>query len=205
MSTPGPEPDQLVGLKLSPSTRIPARVLAAGPGLAILSLTMRPETPLEALVGHEAAIEYVGEKGVYLVTGSIKSTGPGEDTVNVALAEEPTLIQRRAHVRVDVMIPVAIRSGGQGSLWAHTVTLNLSGGGFLIGGPESLRAGTNIDFRLSPGEDRARIEGRGRVVRDLPKGHRAIEIEEIDRNDQELLIRFLFERQRAAAWVARKR
>lgn len=205
MSATGPEPNQLVGLKLSPTSRLPARILATNADRVVLVLTLRPNRPSHGLVGSEAAIEYVGERGVYLATGTVESTGPGEETLTVALPAEPLLVQRRAHVRVDAVIPVAIRGGGVGPTWVHAVTLNLSGGGFLVAGPEALRAGDHFDFHLSPGENRERIHGRGRVVRELPAGQRAVEIDDIDRADQELLIRYVFERQRASRWVASSR
>jgi c-di-GMP-binding flagellar brake protein YcgR len=82
-----------------------------------------------------------------------------------------------------------------GVLDAYSV--DISGGGMLMTGPEALEPGDQIRFRLHIGADETPIEGRARVVRSDGGGRRAIAFEQIPRHEEERLVRFLFDRQRA--------
>ena len=66
-----------------------------------------------------------------------------------------------------------------------------------MNGPETLERGEEIGFRLYLAADKTPIAGQAHVVRATDEGQRAVEFDPIPRHDEERLIRFLFDRQRA--------
>jgi c-di-GMP-binding flagellar brake protein YcgR len=76
--------------------------------------------------------------------------------------------------------------------------LDLSGGGMLLSGATGLELDSLVRFRLWLGADAGEIEGQARVVRSDEEGRRALVFEQINEDDRQRLIRFVFERQREA-------
>lgn len=79
----------------------------------------------------------------------------------------------------------------------ESCSVDISGGGMLLGGLDYVNTGEKISFRLTTDPDAPQITGTGRVVRCDSNGQRAIAFESISEGDRRRLIRFVFERQRS--------
>jgi hypothetical protein len=111
--------------------------------------------------------------------------------------------QRRRFVRVRVSRPVRLAREADGSV-SHTFALDLSGGGLLLAGPDQLRAGEHISFRLRLEAGTPPIEGYARVVRMAGSGNPAITFDSIQPADRERLIHFIFDCERRARALLRE-
>jgi c-di-GMP-binding flagellar brake protein YcgR len=79
----------------------------------------------------------------------------------------------------------------------QSYTVDLSGGGLLLAGPDTLQIGERVEFRISVAQDKQPITGVGRVVRIDSKGRRGVTFTEITEGDRRRLVRFIFDVQRA--------
>jgi c-di-GMP-binding flagellar brake protein YcgR len=86
---------------------------------------------------------------------------------------------------------------GSGSAGQHqSFTVDLSGGGFLLAGPDTLEIGEDITFRITLTPEALPITGVGRVVRVDKHGRRAVTFQKISDLDRRRVVRFLFELRR---------
>ncbi len=104
-------------------------------------------------------------------------------------------VQRRQHVRVVRARPVTIRRGGERTA-ISTYSIDLSGLGILLAGPDALTLGEQVSFRLSLSDSEPPIVGEATVVRLDPRGYRAIRLEALAQVEQRRLVRFVFDCQR---------
>jgi c-di-GMP-binding flagellar brake protein YcgR len=86
---------------------------------------------------------------------------------------------------------------GSGSEKIQSFTVDLSGGGLLLAGPDTLQIGERIEFRLTVAQDAPPIKGVGTVVRIDSKGRRGVSFTEIAETDRRRLVRFIFDLQRS--------
>jgi c-di-GMP-binding flagellar brake protein YcgR len=86
------------------------------------------------------------------------------------------------------------RSAGQATV--TTYSIDISGLGILLAGPDTLQLGEHVRFRLSLADDEEPVVGDATVVRLDPRGYRAIRLDEIDKVDRRRLVRFVFDCQR---------
>ncbi len=156
-------------------------LLAADEGLA-------PE-PMEPLL-----LEYTSAHGLVRLQGD--AVLEQRDLLRFTAARTPEIVQRREFVRVAGAQRVEVEAdGNDGAVKTHAV--DVSGGGMLLSAADGLELGAQIRFRLEL-EDELPIEGRARVVRADGGEQRGVVFEEIDEADRQRLIRFIFDRQRAA-------
>jgi c-di-GMP-binding flagellar brake protein YcgR len=104
-------------------------------------------------------------------------------------------VQRRQHVRVVRARPVTIRRGVERTA-IGTYSIDLSGLGILLAGPDTLSLGERVGFRLSLSDNEPPIVGEATVVRLDPRGYRAIRMEGLAEVEQRRLVRFVFDCQR---------
>lgn len=137
--------------------------------------------------------------------GLVRLEGRGEvvarDLVHFHREGAIDVVQRRDFVRVPVVRPVELaRVSGSDTAgdWIGTLTVNVSGNGLLVAGPDRLDIGAVVLFKLLAIEGEPPIEGRGRVARIGDDGQRGIAIEQIDRGARAQLVRFVFEQERIA-------
>jgi c-di-GMP-binding flagellar brake protein YcgR len=78
----------------------------------------------------------------------------------------------------------------------QSFTVDVSGGGLLLAGPDTLAVGEELTFRLTLTPGVTPVSGTGRVVRVDGQGRRAVEFESISDLDRRRLVRFIFECQR---------
>ena len=105
------------------------------------------------------------------------------------------VVQRREYVRVKATLPVQIKPAGEDAE-LECVSLDLSGGGMLLHGLDTLAAGDVVAFAVSLGEDDRELAGEATVVRVELEGNCALCFETISEADRRRLIRFIFDRQR---------
>lgn len=84
----------------------------------------------------------------------------------------------------------------------QSFTVDVSGGGLLLAGPDTLRIGEQVTFRLTLTPGVLPISGTGSVVRSDTHGRRAIEFDTISDLDRRRLVRFILECQHAEAQSA---
>jgi c-di-GMP-binding flagellar brake protein YcgR len=138
-------------------------------------------------------LECTSQHGVIRFAG--QAVVEESDLVRFRVEDPPEVEQRRQFVRVVAPRQVVLAVLGEGTI-DRAYSLDVSGGGMLLSGPESLKVGDRIRFRLQLDSGTPAIKGRGRVVRCAGEAQRGISFEEIDPVDRDRLIRFIFQRQR---------
>lgn len=135
--------------------------------------------------------------------GLLRSPGTAVQEGRELIRFRPTgpqgVLQRRRFVRVAIHQPVTlVPDAGQP---VKGFTVDLSAGGMLLATPAKLDEGLLVDFSVHLAESQPPVEGVGLVVRTLAKGHVALRFETISARDEERLVKFVVERQRAALAV----
>jgi hypothetical protein len=186
-----PEPPHEVMVTLADGERLPARFTEGEELLILVMVPVRQSFSAEQL--REVVVEVVAKQGLIQLAGS--ATLEASDLLRFTIEYSLGIQQRREYVRVRTSRPVLVRSSG-GMAPVESASLDLSGGGMLLGGLEHLRVGARIDFRLVTDPAGPPIAGSGRVVRSEADGRRAIAFDSISEGDRRRLIRFLFDCQR---------
>jgi c-di-GMP-binding flagellar brake protein YcgR len=106
------------------------------------------------------------------------------------------VLQEREFVRIKSARPVLVYAGGD-SLQIRSYTVDISGGGFLLAGPDTLKIGEEVKFQLTLTPGDSAIVGTGKVVRTDSRGRRAVAFDGISDFDHRRLVRFIFECQRS--------
>jgi len=191
-----PERAQTVTLVPAGGKGLPARVLERGQDTLLVAI-MVPTEPLSRRQLDGLVLEFVGTQGRVRLSGTATQEDPSDpDVLRIDQPRSIEVLQEREYVRVKTSRPAVITSR-RDPMPIESFTIDLSGGGFLLAGPASLKIGDDVRFQLdlTPGE--LVIGGTGRVVRVDNMGHRAIAFESISELDRRRLIRFLFECQRS--------
>lgn len=179
--------------------RLDARVEHLTERYAIVGLFKEPDPPLRDIGPITAVIEGTSPRGLARLVGTLRQHNDERDAARLDFDTGPEVIQRRQFVRIETTTTVALtREDGSK---AQTFTLNLSGAGLLLGGPDDLQLEEAVKLAIFVGEAEVPIHARGRVVRVTREGHRGVRLELIEEGDRERLIHFVFERQRRAPRV----
>ncbi|MGP0101331.1 MAG: flagellar brake protein [Solirubrobacteraceae bacterium] len=191
-----PERSQTVTLVPAGGKGLPARVLERSADALLLAI-MVPTEPLSQRQLDGIVVEFLGPQGRVRLSGTATVENPSEpDVLRIDRPRSIEVLQEREYVRIKVARP-ALVYGAHDQIPIQSFTVDLSGGGFLLAGSDSLSKGDEVQFQLTltPGE--LVIGGTGRVVRVDPKGHRAVAFESISEVDRRRLIRFIFDCQRS--------
>jgi len=190
-----PDRGEAVAISTATGGQIPSRVIGrdADSLLVAMLVPTRPFTPreLEGLV-----LLFNNPRGRIRLTGSFSIPDEREPDVLRLLAPRfVEVLQEREYVRINAARPVLVyRVGDQMEVPSYTV--DVSGGGLLLAGPDSLKPGDEVHFRLTLQPGTPPVAGKGRVVRIDPQGRRAVAFEQITELDRRRLVRFIFECQR---------
>jgi c-di-GMP-binding flagellar brake protein YcgR len=188
-ATATPAVGRQVTLSVPGVEELSAKVTSKGEDFIALKLLSRPSSPLTHT---QVYLEFVTDDGMWRTLGTvITQAAEGGETVRFESSGRTQLLQRRAHVRTDCI--AAVLFGGR-----RAMTLNLSGGGLLVKGMPGAEVGEEVDFDLRLDLLPARIQGRCRVVRRTPEGFVGVQFTEIDEGDRDRLIRFAYQREKAA-------
>ncbi|MFL5826452.1 MAG: PilZ domain-containing protein [Thermoleophilaceae bacterium] len=191
----GIEERQIVTLELPDHDPIQASVERLNDNSMVLALYIEIEDPPDLPEEPTAVLKAAVPRGVYEVQGRARWQGVGVDIVRFDFDTEPRLVQRRNYARVDAMLPATIQRAAGGEL-EETTTLNISGSGVLLAGPEDLREDDRLWLAIRIDEGEQPIEARGIVMRETGDGHKGVHIESMSERDQDRLIALVFERQR---------
>jgi PilZ domain len=148
----------------------------------------------------ELVLECSSSRGMTRLGGEASPTP--DNRLRFAVHDLIEVEQRRRFVRVRVSRPVRVAREADGAV-SHTFALDLSGGGLLLAGPDQLRPGEHVSFRLRLETGAEPIEGYARVVRVAGAGHPALTFDSIKPADRERLIHFIFDCERRARALLR--
>jgi PilZ domain len=206
---PQPEPtDNVVRLNVggkqgklttSVGSHIPVRVYERSGDYLMLVLMLDAGDELSHDVVEPLLLEYVSPRGLVRFHG--QAVLQERDLVRFDVSAAPEVTQRREFVRVPAVQKVEVAkaygaaAGGE-EINAHAI--DVSGGGMLVSGADSLPLGAHVRFSLHLGPGVPPIEGNAQVVRAADEGKRALVFDQISRADRQRLIHFVFERQREA-------
>jgi hypothetical protein len=191
---------QHADLVLASGSRMTARVERQDERSIVLGLFREPDVRLPGL---DATLEFIDHRGIHRVRGRLDAHGGESDVVRMTVIGEVEFIQRREYVRVDAHAPVDVTLEDRAEVEPiGTTTVNVSASGVLLAGPSILQIGELISIVLDVGEDEP-VRCKCRVVRETQEGFKGAHISEIDENEQERLIRYVFQRQREARKVQR--
>ena len=190
-----PDHGQTVTLVPRGGEAISARVLERAADSLLVAI-MVPIGPLSHRELDGMVLEFVAPQGRVRLSGTTTIEDPSDpDVLRIESPRSIEVLQEREYVRVKVSRPAVVSSRRDPNP-IESFTIDLSGGGFLLAGPATLKIGDEVRFQLNVTPGELVIAGTGRVVRVDNMSHRAIAFESISELDRRRLIRFLFECQR---------
>jgi hypothetical protein len=191
-----PEVHDVVSLNLGSGGRIPARVFERGADTVLVAITV-PTRPLTPEQMADMIIEYTGARGRVRLRGTCVMEDPNDsDLVRINSPRSVEVLQEREYVRIRSARPVLVYSAREQEQM-QSYTVDVSGGGLLLAGPETLQVGEEVKFRLSLTPGVLPVTGTGHVVRTDGHGRLGVVFDEISDLDRRRLVRFIFECQRA--------
>jgi hypothetical protein len=150
----------------------------------------------------DMVLESTGGRGVLRTRGTAQRVD--HRVLQFFLNDEATIEQRRQYVRIVAAERIVIEDD-EGDVLLDTLAANISGGGALVRLPNKFSAADLPDsfyFSLDLGTQEP-ITGTGRAIRTTEDNQLAIAFDRLSKNDRERLIRFIFDRQRAALKITR--
>jgi len=190
-----PERGQDVTLVPRGGKGIHARMLECGPDSLLVAI-MVPIGPLSAKHLEGMVLEFVSPKGRVRLSGTTTIEDPSDpDVLRIEAPRSIEVLQEREYVRIRSARPALVYAGSNRSA-VESYTVDLSGGGFLLAGPDTLKIGEDVQFRITL-EPKLQISGTGEVVRVDREGRRAVAFKSITELERRRLIRFIFDCQRA--------
>jgi c-di-GMP-binding flagellar brake protein YcgR len=163
-----------------------------------------PDDRVRRLAGQDSAIERTTARGVQRYPGTLSVAGERDELLTVTLSGEIERVQRRDWARVPAAVPVKVRALDVGIDPFETVSVNLSVGGVLIKDRWHVPLGTDVRLEIAV-PDGEPVRGLGRVVREAAEDEKGIRIDDMGREDEERLMRYVRERERAELRMARGR
>jgi PilZ domain len=189
-----PDRSDVVTIATRQGGRLPARVLERGSDTVLLAVTV-PTRPFSAGDLDDMLLEFNSPRGRTTLHGSFEVEDPVEpDVLRMRDPRSVEVVQERNYVRIAATRPVVVY-GGAGAAKVESYTVDLSGGGMLLAGPDTLAVGEEIRFRLALTSDHS-VTGVARVVRIDRQGRRAVAFQEISDLDRRRVVHFIFECQR---------
>lgn len=173
--------------------RLQAHVAECDGASLLVALAAHLEQPFQQERLDQLALEFTTRRGRIRIHGAVALEQ--RELLRFASLNAVEVLQERDFVRVPATRPVLVSAhAGHGPI--QTYCVNLSGGGMLLAGPDTLQIGERIQFRLTTAPGRGHIDGRGTVVRTDAQGRRVICFDEIGEGDHRRLVRFVFECER---------
>ena len=182
---------------------LPATVERSESGTLIVVLAVS-DNRVARLAGQEASVEATTARGIQRFTGVLGLTPGRPEMLRVVVAGETERIQRREWARIEAVVPITVRAIGE-DIGGRTSTLNVSGGGVLVADPWRMPLGLDVRIELEAVPDQPPIKAMGRVVREAATDQKGLRIDDMARDDEDRLIKFVRERERAALRMGRSR
>jgi hypothetical protein len=204
MSAPLLEHGEQVSVVLPHIGAMPATVEAVE-GAAVKVVLAVPDDRVKRLAGQQVAIEKTSGRGIQRYSGSLAVGGKAGELLTITLRGDAERVQRRNFVRVPAVVPIKVISLEEGVTAGDTTTINVSGSGVLIKDKWRLPLGIDVRIELHLDPEGEPLRALGRVVRYSSDEEKGIRIEDMTRNDEDRLIKFIRERERAELRMARDR
>ncbi|HEY7074460.1 MAG TPA: PilZ domain-containing protein [Solirubrobacteraceae bacterium] len=173
-------------------------------GQSITVVLAVPDDRVRRLAGADSAIERTTARGVQRYPGTLSVAGKRDELLTVTLNGEIERVQRRDWARVAAALTVKVRPLDVGIEPFETVSVNVSVGGVLIKDRRHVPLGTDVRLEIGVPDGEA-VCGLGRVVREAGEDEKGIRIDDMGREDEERLMRYIRERERAELRMARGR
>jgi hypothetical protein len=204
VTTPLLDKGEQVSVVLPHIGSLPATVESSA-GAAVTVVLAVADDRVKRLNGADVAIEKTSGRGIQRFNGTLAVAGKAGELLTVTLEGEAERVQRRSFVRMPAILAIKVISLEKGVKAGETTTVNVSGNGVLIKDKWRLPMGIDvrIELMLEPGGEPMRALGR--VVRYSSDVEKGIRIESIAATDEDRLIKFIRERERAALRIARGR
>jgi c-di-GMP-binding flagellar brake protein YcgR len=202
VSAPLLEPGEQVSVVLPHVGGLPATV-ETNAGSSVKLVLAVPDERVKRLAGEEVSIEKTTSRGVQRFTGVLSVGGEEGELLTVTLEGEAQRVQRRNFVRIDAVVPIKIISLEKGVKAGETTTLNVSGSGVLVKDKWRLPLGVDVRLEIMLEEGSEPIRALGRVVRFSAEDQKGIRIDDMSRTDEDRMIKFIRERERAALRLVR--
>jgi c-di-GMP-binding flagellar brake protein YcgR len=202
VSTPLLEPGEQVSVVLPQVGGLPATV-ESNTGSSVKLVLAVPDDRVRRFADHEVGIEKTTARGVQRFTGTLTVSGEKDELLTVTLEGDAERVQRRNFVRIDAVVPIKIISLEKGVTAGETTTLNVSGSGVLVKDKWRLPLGVDVRLEITLEEGAEPIRALGRVVRFSSEVEKGIRIDDMSRTDEDRMIKFIRERERAALRLAR--
>jgi hypothetical protein len=150
----------------------------------------------------DLTLESTGGRGVLRTRGTAQRID--FHLIQFFLDDTADVLQRRQFVRVTAAQPVVLMDAEEGDKLADGMAVNISGGGLLITLPPNKTVdATIVQFHLYLREADEPVTGVGKVIRAGADDRLALAFEQISRRDRDRVIKFVFDRQRAAIAMTR--
>lgn len=190
-----PARGEAVTLRTSNGGHIPGRVLEQGPDRLQIAILV-PTKPFSARDLDGLVVEFRSPQGRIRLSGACAVPDPSEpDLLSLESLRSIEVLQQREYVRINSARPVLVYRAGE-RLQVSSYTVDLSGSGLLLAGPDTLGPGEEISFQLSLEPRGVPVAGTGRVVRVDDQGRRAVAFTDVSELDRRRLVRFIFACQR---------
>jgi hypothetical protein len=204
VSTPLLEPGEQVSVVLPHVGGLPATVEALQ-GSSVKVVLAVPDERVKRLSGQLVAIEKTSDRGIQRYNGTLAVSGSKGELLTIALQGDAERVQRRSFVRVPAVVPVKVISLEKGVTAGDTTTINVSGSGVLIKDKWRLPLGIDVRLEIQIEPEGEPLRALGRIVRYSSEEEKGIRIEDMARTDEDRLIKFIRERERAELRMARGR
>jgi hypothetical protein len=203
VAAPPVTPGTHVSVRLVHVGALPATIEAVEPG-AIRAVLAVSDARVRRLAGTEVSVEVTNGRGIQRYVGALELDGARSELLRIVLTGEAQRIQRREWARIDAVVPVRLK-GVDEPIDGATTTLNVSGGGILVNDPWNMPLGVDVRIELEVEPGGPPVRALGRVVRESGTARKGVRILDMGRDDEERLVRFVRERERAALRLARGR
>jgi c-di-GMP-binding flagellar brake protein YcgR len=175
---------------------LPATVDVCEPGALLVALAVT-DSRVARLAGGQVSVEATTQRGIQRYNGTLELVPGRKELLRIILEGAGERIQRREWARVDTVVPVKVTALDSG-VGGETHTHNVSGGGVLISDLWNLPLGTDVRVELFAEPGAEPIRALGRVLREVDAERKGIRFDDLSRQDEERLIRFVRDRERAA-------
>jgi len=204
VSSKAPELNQRVVIHTSMfEAGLTSRVEDVSPTRILIAMPSDGTSVYDLPVGTALEIQWIARRGLGRVSGIVAGRQIASVPVlQIDLHEEPEVLQRRDDVRVDVNVDVLVWPDDEDSPPTAATSLDLSGGGMRLRVAGEWQFGSVVHVRIALPEEKP-VEAAGRIVRvveDESTGvSYGVRFDDIEEDDRERLIHFVFARMRGQA------
>jgi c-di-GMP-binding flagellar brake protein YcgR len=201
-----PRINDLVIVKIDDSgAELRSRIEDATPGNLSIAYLSDGLTQHRLPHGTRVTLEWLLTGGVGNVDAIV--VGQREDVISMLdlqLVSEPMLVQRRRHVRADMVLDIMVCVDEESDDWVGGVTLDVSGGGVRVLVPAELPLGSRPRIAIDL-PDGGSIEAAAIVVAHRDEGIACLAFDEIVPSDREQVIRAVFRSFQLAATLRQEK